>query len=117
MLLLLIIFIVFCVGLDFYTFRKIKECRREVKYILTNKIAHRVISKVVLERKIIEIHSVLFFSLAVTGVIGFMHFMVGDQFGIGIWNSLIACALVLVFVIFGLLFVQSALVERQIDQL
>lgn len=117
MLFLVVIFIVFCIGIDFYTFRKIKECSNEVKYILAQRIVRRVIMKVVLERKIVEIHSVLFFSLAVTGVITFMYFVTGDQLGIGIWYHIITGGLVLMLIVFGLLFIRSAQVDRQISRL
>lgn len=117
MLLTFIIYIAACIGIDVYALSGLRKCNKEVDYTVKQKISHRVIVKVCLDKKIVEIQSFLSFGFVVSLIIAFMGFFLAEQFSSRLWACSVPSILILVSVLFGLLCIASIYVSRKIDKL
>ena len=117
MLLTFIIYIAVCIGGDVYAFCGLRKCNKEVDYTIKQKISHRVIVKVCLDKKIVAIQSFLSFGFVVSLIVAFMGFFLAEHFPSKLWVCSIPPILILVSVLFALLCAASIYVSQKIDKL
>ena len=106
------IFIVLCLGIQIYAFRQISNLKNRVEYV--KKLSHRVIDKVVCERRVIELQCLLSFAFFVSLGVIFMHFCMEEQ---NVWYFLCAAGLLLVQLLFTVLLVKSIKLSQRISDL
>lgn len=106
------IFIVLCLGIQIYAFRQISNLKNRVEYV--KKLSHRVIDKVVCERRVIELQCLLSFAFFVSLGVIFMHFCMEEQ---NVWYFLCAAGLLLVQSLFTVLLVKSIKLSQRISDL
>lgn len=117
MLWLLIFFIVFCLGVDRYAFLELKKCENKVGETL-KKTVNRIVIKVQLEKRIIEIQGFLFFGFVVAAVVLFMWWSELSWYVyVKFWYYLVSAGLILVPILFGLLFHRSIKIFEKVDKL
>ncbi len=115
MLLILFVFIAGCVWISIYAFREIVKCEKKVKD--TQKLSHRVIIKVELERKTVEIHSFLGFGFFVALLIAFMFFSISKQIQSDALCCFVSVMLILVPILFFCLLIKAIQVDKKISDL
>lgn len=106
------IFIVLCLGIQIYAFRQISKLQSKVEYV--KKLSHRVIDKVVCEKKIVELQSLLGFAFLVSLGVIFMHFCMEEQ---NVWYFICAVGLLLEQLLFTVLLVKSIKLSQRISDL
>ena len=111
-MLFIAIFIVLCLGIQIYAFRQISNLKNRVEYV--KKLSHRVIDKVVYDRKVIELQCLLSFAFFVSLGVIFMHFCLEEK---NVWYFICAAGLLIVQLLFTVLLIKSIKLSQRISDL